>query len=237
VRPDAVLAVRDLSVTLPLARGAALHAVRGVSFAVERGETLCLVGESGCGKSTVALSVCGLLPPGALRSGGIRLFGEDIANASAARVAALRGRQIAMIFQDPMTSLNPAYSIGNQLIEGLLHHEPTVTRKAAVARAIALLETCGITQATERLRQYPHQLSGGMRQRVTIAMALMTRPALLLADEPTTALDVTIQAQILKLLKRLQREFDLALLLITHDLSVVRQVADRVAVMYAGEIV
>jgi peptide/nickel transport system ATP-binding protein len=237
MKSDPVLAVRDLSVTLPLARGAELHAVRGVSFTVERGETLCLVGESGCGKSTVALSVCALLAAGAKRSGEIRLFGEDIANASAARMAALRGGQIAMIFQDPMTSLNPAYPIGNQLIEGLLHHEPAVTRKAAVARAIALLETCGITQAAQRLRQYPHQLSGGLRQRVTIAMALMTRPALLLADEPTTALDVTIQAQILELLKRLQREFELALILITHDLRVVREVADRVAVMYAGEIV
>ncbi len=237
MKPEPVLAVQDLHVTLPVARGAVLQAVRGVSFSVERGETLCLVGESGCGKSTAALSVCGLLPAGAVRSGAIRLFGEDLANASAARMAALRGRQIAMIFQDPLTSLNPAFPIGNQLIEGLLHHEPGVTRKSAVARAIALLATCGIMQPEQRLRQYPHQLSGGMRQRVTIAMALMTRPALLLADEPTTALDVTIQAQILKLLQRLQREFDLALILITHDLAVVRQVANQVAVMYAGEIV
>jgi peptide/nickel transport system ATP-binding protein len=231
------MVVNDLRVTLPLAGGEMLHALRGVSFSVAKGETLCLVGESGCGKSTTALSLIDLLAPGAARSGQIRLFDEDIAGASADRMEAIRGRLISMIFQDPMTSLNPAYTIGNQLVEGLLYHDPTVSRGAAFARARSLLSTCGITNASDRMLQFPHQLSGGLRQRVMIGMALMNSPALLLADEPTTALDVTIQAQILQLLKDLQREFALAIILITHDLGIVRRVANNVAVMYAGEIV
>ncbi|HSV82555.1 MAG TPA: ABC transporter ATP-binding protein [Ramlibacter sp.] len=231
------LEVRDLHVTLPLLAGP-LHAVRGIDLHIRRGETLCIVGESGCGKSMTSLAVMGLLPPKAQRTAAsIRLQGEELTGASEARMQALRGDRIAMIFQEPMTALNPAYTIGNQLVEGLLVHKPETIRAAATARAIALLEKCGVTEAPRRLRQYPHQLSGGLRQRVMIAMALMTDPSLLIADEPTTALDATIQAQILDLLKRLQEEFSLAILLITHNFDVVRRIGDRVAVMYAGEVV
>ena len=228
--------MRDLEVDIPLALGT-LHPVRRVSFAVERGETLCIVGESGCGKSLTALAVMGLLPRRAeRRAGRMILDGIDLMRASAQAISDLRGSRMAMIFQEPMTSLNPTYSVGNQMEEMLLRHRK-VTRREARERAVFLLEKVGITAAAGRLAQYPHQLSGGLRQRVMIAMVLMCGPDLILADEPTTALDVTTQAQILRLLAELRKEFGMGLLLITHDLGIVARIADRVAVMYAGQIV
>jgi peptide/nickel transport system ATP-binding protein len=231
-----LLSVEDLRVDIPTPVGR-LHAVRGVDLALAHGETLCLVGESGCGKTVTALALMGLLPAAASVSARRMAFdGEDLLAMSERRRSDLRGNRVAMIFQEPMTSLNPAYTIGDQLEEVLIRHR-AVARAAARERAVWLLEKVGITGAAGRLGQYPHQLSGGLRQRVMIAMALMCEPALIVADEPTTALDVTIQAQILHLLKTLQREFRMALVLITHDLGIVARVADRVAVMYAGEIV
>jgi peptide/nickel transport system ATP-binding protein len=231
-----LLAVEDLRVDIPTPSGM-LHAVRGTSFALERGETLCLVGESGCGKSLTALALMDLLPPTARRSVARYEFdGTDLRTARERQMALLRGNRMAMIFQEPMTALNPSYTIGNQLEEALLQHH-NVARTAARDRAVFMLEKVGITAAASRLGQYPHQLSGGLRQRVMIAMALMCDPQLIVADEPTTALDVTIQAQILRLLADLQREFHMGLILITHDLGIVARIADRVAVMYAGEIV
>jgi peptide/nickel transport system ATP-binding protein len=232
-----VLEVADLAVAIPT-RAGVLHPVRGVGLELARGDALCIVGESGSGKSMTALALMNLLPPSARRSARcLRLLSEELAEAGEPRMRALRGDRVAMIFQEPMTALNPAYTIGEQMVEGLLYHRAGTTRAEAARRAVELLETCGIAQAKLRLRQYPHQLSGGLRQRVMIAMALMSEPALLIADEPTTALDVTIQAQILALLARLQRDFALAIILITHDLGVVRRFGQRVAVMYAGEIV
>jgi peptide/nickel transport system ATP-binding protein len=234
---ESTLEVRGLCVDLPL-RSGVLHAVRGVDLHVQRGETLCIVGESGCGKSVTSLALMGLLPDRAQRHAtSIRFMNEELSGASEARMQALRGNHMAMVFQDPMTALNPAYTIGDQLVEGLLRHRPGTTRAAATTRAVSLLETCGIGEAGRRLGQYPHQLSGGLRQRVMIAMALMTEPSLLIADEPTTALDATIQAQILDLLKRLQSELSLAVILVTHNFEVVRRIGDRVAVMYAGEVI
>ena len=229
--PSPLLSVAELAVDIATPRGT-LHAVRNISFDIGPGETLCLVGESGCGKSMTALALMGLLPGAATRRARHLLFeGEDLAR----RVADLRGNRIAMVFQEPMTALNPAYTIGDQLVEVHRRHKGS-TQPQARARAVELLEKVGITAAGERLGQYPHQLSGGLRQRVMIAMALMCGPTLLVADEPTTALDVTIQAQILRLLVELQRDLGIAILLITHDLGVVARVAHRVAVMYAGEI-
>jgi peptide/nickel transport system ATP-binding protein len=231
-----LLAIEDLRVSLPTPRGE-LHAVRGVSFHVERGETFGVVGESGCGKSLTALALMGLLPKGARCSARRMRLGEaDLVAAGERAMADIRGRRIAMIFQEPMTALNPAYTIGNQLTEGIRRHR-RVSVRAARERAVALLERVGISGADLRLRQYPHQLSGGLRQRVMIAMALMCEPDVLVADEPTTALDVSVQAQILRLLRDLQRDLGLALVLITHDLGIVARVADRMAVMYAGEVV
>jgi peptide/nickel transport system ATP-binding protein len=231
-----LLTVEDLRVDIPTPAGM-LHAVRGLSFTLGQGETLCLVGESGCGKSLTALALMDLLPRAARRSMARYEFnGIDLRAARESRMAELRGNRIAMIFQEPMTALNPAYSIGNQLEEALLQHRK-VSRSAARERAVFMLEKVGITAAASRLGQYPHQLSGGLRQRVMIAMALMCDPQLIIADEPTTALDVTIQAQILRLLADLQREFNMGLILITHDLGIVARIADRVAVMYAGEVV
>ncbi len=236
VLPETILEVENLTVDIPVPSGM-LHAVQGISFSVGRGETLCIVGESGCGKSLTSLAIMDLLPTKAIRKADrLILEGEDIQSATEPRMADIRGNNMGMIFQEPMTSLNPAYTIGNQLEEALLRHKP-VNRDEARARAIFLLERVGITAAESRLRQYPHQLSGGLRQRVMIAMTLMCGPGLIIADEPTTALDVTIQAQILLLLAELQKEFDMGLILITHDLGVVARVADRVAVMYAGQIV
>ena len=232
----ALLSVEGLVVDITTPRGT-LHAVRDVSFHVDRGETLCLVGESGCGKSMTAFALMDLLPRTARRRARALVFeDEDLARASATRLSQLRGNRMAMIFQEPMTALNPAYTVGDQLAEVHRRHKGS-TRRAARERAIELLGKVGITAAGERLGQYPHQLSGGLRQRVMIAMALMCGPALLIADEPTTALDVTIQAQILRLLIELQRDLGIAMLLITHDLGVVARVAHRVAVMYAGEII
>jgi peptide/nickel transport system ATP-binding protein len=230
-----LLEVRSLTVNIATPHGT-LHAVRDVSFSIDRGETLCLVGESGCGKSMTALALMGLLPRAAEREVGRLAFeGEDLRQAPD-RIAALRGARIGMVFQEPMTALNPAYKIGDQLMEAHRRHKRS-TRDEARARAVDLLEKVGISGAASRLSQYPHELSGGLRQRVMIAMALMCGPSLLIADEPTTALDVTIQAQILRLLVELQRDLGIAMLLITHDLGVVSRVAQRVAVMYAGEIV
>ncbi len=231
-----LLQVHDLRVEIPTPAGL-LRAVRRLDLSLERGETLCLVGESGCGKSLTALALMDLLPAAARRSAGqLSFLGEDLLRAGERRMADLRGDRVAMIFQEPMTSLNPAWSLGNQLEEVWLRHRGG-PRRAARERAVHRLERVGIRAAASRLGQYPHELSGGLRQRVMIAMALMCDPALILADEPTTALDVTVQAQILRLLKDLQREFGMGLLLITHDLGIVARIADRVAVMYAGEIV
>jgi peptide/nickel transport system ATP-binding protein len=233
---EPVLEVESLSVEIPTPSGL-LHAVRGVSFSVHRGETVCLVGESGCGKSMTSLAIMGLLPRHARREARRLAFeGEDLIKASPRRLNALRGNRMAMVFQEPMTALNPAYTIGDQLIEVHRRHKKSSVAQAR-DRAVFLLEKAGIASAARRLGQYPHQLSGGLRQRVMIAMALMCEPDLLIADEPTTALDVTIQAQILRLIADLRREFGIALLLVTHDLGVVARVADRVNVMYAGEIV
>jgi len=233
---ERILTVEDLRVDLPVPAGT-LHAVQGVSFQVDRGETVCIVGESGCGKTLTALAVMDLLPARARRTAKrLELAGRDMRNVGEREMSDIRGARAAMIFQEPMTSLNPAYTIGNQLEEALLRHN-RVARRQARERAVYLLERVGITAAGSRLRQYPHQLSGGLRQRVMIAMALMCSPALILADEPTTALDVTIQAQILHLLAELQREFAMGLVLITHDLGVVARIATRVVVMYAGEVV
>lgn len=233
---ERILTVENLAVGIRVPSGV-LHAVQGVSFHVDKGEMLCIVGESGCGKTITALSLMNLLPKTALRTATrLELDGKDILNLNERAMSDLRGNRIAMIFQEPMTSLNPAYTIGNQLEEALLRHRAVTTAEAR-DRAVFLLERVGISGARDRLGQYPHQLSGGLRQRVMIAMSLMCEPDLILADEPTTALDVTIQAQILHLLAELQQEFGMSLILITHDLGVVARVADRVAVMYAGELV
>lgn len=231
-----LLEVEDLSVTLKLAEGD-LTAVSNISLSIERGETLGIVGESGSGKSISSLAVMDLLPKGTIREASKMQFGEtDLLSATPAQMAALRGNRIAMIFQEPMTSLNPVYTIGRQMTELLMLHKG-VSRTDARDRAVELLEKVGITAARSRLSQYPHQLSGGLRQRVMIAMMLMCEPELIIADEPTTALDVTIQAQILTLLRELQREMNMAMIIITHDLGVVARVSDKVAVMYAGQIV
>ena len=234
--PDHILEVSDLSVDIPVA-GGMLHPVQSISFHVDRGETLAIVGESGCGKSLTSLAIMDLLPSKARRTAKrLALDGQDLTSFSERQMSDVRGNRMSMIFQEPMTSLNPAYTIGDQLAEALLRHKG-VSRSEAVDRAVFLLEKVGITAARGRLRQFPHQLSGGLRQRVMIAMALMCGPDMIIADEPTTALDVTIQAQILHLLAELQREFSTGLILITHDLGVVARVADRIAVMYAGQIV
>jgi peptide/nickel transport system ATP-binding protein len=228
-----VLEIENLQVAF--ADGTA--AVRGVSLKVARGETHCLVGESGCGKSVTALATMNLLARGAKRSAAVMRFNDqDLTSLSDRDMARLRGDKMAMIFQEPMTSLNPAYTIGSQMAEVLERHRH-VSRTKGLERAAELLGRVGITAPGMRLAQYPHQLSGGLRQRVMIAMALMCEPELLIADEPTTALDVTVQAQILRLLQELQRELGLAMLLITHDLGIVARMAQRVSVMYAGQVV
>jgi peptide/nickel transport system ATP-binding protein len=232
----ALLEVENLVVNIPTQHGM-LHAVNKVSFALERGETLAIVGESGSGKSLTSLALMDLLPRLAQRSATRLAFdGMELQGIEERGMRKLRGNRMAMIFQEPMTSLNPAYTIGNQLTEALYCHE-TVGAVEARDRAVRLLERVGIAAAAHRLKQYPHQLSGGLRQRVMIAMALMCNPDLIIADEPTTALDVTIQAQILGLLADLKKEFGMAMILISHDLGVVARVADKVAVMYAGSVV
>ncbi|MDP3416361.1 ABC transporter ATP-binding protein [Falsiroseomonas sp.] len=229
---SALLEVQDLRVTF-----GGTAAVRGASMAVAKGETHCLVGESGCGKSVTSLAIMGLLARGGKReASALRFAGQEIGGFNEREMSRLRGDRMAMIFQEPMTSLNPAYTVGSQMTEVLRRHRGA-TRAQAVDRAAELLGRVGITAPGLRLGQFPHQLSGGLRQRVMIAMALMCDPELLIADEPTTALDVTVQAQILRLLAGLQRDLGLGILLITHDLGVVARIADRVSVMYAGEVV
>jgi oligopeptide/dipeptide ABC transporter ATP-binding protein len=215
-----------------------VRAVDGVSFEVHAGRTLAVVGESGSGKSVTALSILRLVPqpPGRIVGGSVRFRGRELLSASPREMRAIRGKEISMIFQEPMTSLNPVFTCGEQIIETLVLHE-RIARAAARQRAIQMLELVGIPSPAQRVDEYPHQMSGGMRQRVMIAMALACHPSVLIADEPTTALDVTIQAQILELLKRLQSELGMAVILITHDLGVVAETADHVAVMYAGRVV
>jgi oligopeptide/dipeptide ABC transporter ATP-binding protein len=218
-------------------RGTLVPAVIDVSFHVGAGETLCLVGESGSGKSVTALSIIGLVqPPGRIAEGRILFRGQDLRTLAEREMQKIRGAEIALIFQEPMTALNPVFTIGNQIEETLRVHG-RATRHTARQKAIELLDAVSVPEPQKRVRDYPHQLSGGLRQRALIAMSLACEPALVIADEPTTALDVTIQAQILELLRSLQRQMGLALLLITHDLGVVAEMADRVAVMYAGRIV
>jgi len=225
----ALLEVRDLTVRFP-----SFDAVAGLGFAVRDGETVALVGESGSGKSLTALAIMGLVPrPGRIVTGSIRFAGRDLVGLAEPELRRLRGRDVAMIFQEPMTSLNPVLTIGFQVAETLRLHENLSARQAR-RRAVELLDLVRLPDPARRIDDFPHRLSGGMRQRVMIAMAIACRPRILIADEPTTALDVTIQAQVIDLLDRLRRELGMALLLITHDLGVVAQWADRVVVMYAG---
>ncbi|MCY3729972.1 MAG: ABC transporter ATP-binding protein [Rhodospirillaceae bacterium] len=234
---EPILSVEDLSCGFHTEEGYT-RVVDGVSYALDAGTTLGLVGESGCGKTVSALAVMGLLPrpAGVMETGEIRLHGRPIAGSTQPLLKSVRGRQISMIFQEPMTALNPVHRIGKQLLETIELYEPELGRAAQQARAIELVEQVGIPAPGQRRREYPHQLSGGMRQRVMIAMALSGNPQVLIADEPTTALDVTIQAQILELLVSLQRAHGMAVIFITHDLGVVAQICDEVLVMYAGRI-
>ncbi len=235
--PDTILDVQGLETVFKTPDGT-VHAVNGVSFDLKEGETLGVVGESGCGKSVTMLSVLGLIPnpPGKVLAGTANFAGQDLLKMSAEEIRHVRGAQISMIFQDPMTSLNPVLTIGRQLEEPLMLHLG-MTRKQAAERAAELLSMVGIPNAKDRLGDYPHQFSGGMRQRVMIAMALSCSPQILIADEPTTALDVTIQAQITDLVKRLRDELGMAIIWITHDLGVVAGLAQRVIVMYGGFII
>lgn len=218
--------------------GGRVQAVRGVSFDLHKGETLAIVGESGCGKSVTSQSIMRLIPtpPGRITSGSILFKGQDLTKLSEKKMRDIRGADISMIFQDPMTALNPTLRVGEQIAENIMQHE-NISKEKAKEKAFEMLELVGIPNPKERLKQYPHEFSGGMRQRIVIAMALVCNPEVLIADEPTTALDVTIQAQILELFKDIQQKTDVSIVLITHDLGVVAQVADRVAVMYAGKIV
>ncbi len=235
--PDFILDVQGLETTFRTPDGV-VHAVNGVSFGLAEGETLGVVGESGCGKSVTMLSVLGLIPspPGKIQAGKALFSGHDLLKMSNEEIRHVRGAQISMVFQDPMTSLNPVLTIGKQLEEPLMLHIG-MTRKQARERAVELLSMVGIPNAADRLNDYPHQFSGGMRQRVMIAMALSCSPQILIADEPTTALDVTIQAQITDLVKRLREELGMAIIWITHDLGVVASLAQRVIVMYGGYII
>jgi peptide/nickel transport system ATP-binding protein/oligopeptide transport system ATP-binding protein len=233
-----LLEVTDLHTSFAIGDNREVVAVDGVSFSVKPGETLAIVGESGSGKSVTSLSIMRLLPKkiGRIKSGAIRLRGRDIATISDHDMRRVRGKEIGMIFQEPMTSLNPVHTIGTQIAEMIIEHDK-LGRPAAFARAVEMLEVVGIPEPRRRADNYPHQMSGGMRQRAMIAMALACRPALLIADEPTTALDVTIQAQILDLMRSLKQQFGMAIVFITHDLGVVAEMADRVVVMYGGQIV
>ncbi len=231
----ALLEVNDLNVALQTQRGPA-DAVRNVSFGLQRGETLGLIGESGCGKSITAMALLGLLPESAIVSGSIRFDGQELVGRNDATLRRLRGNRIGMIFQEPMTALNPLHTIGHQVAEPLRLHR-RASRATALKQAIALLERVGIADAAARVHAYPHQFSGGQRQRITIAMALACGPDLLIADEPTTALDVTIQGQILELISDLVRERSMALLLISHDLGVIAQNVEKMMVMYGGTVV
>jgi dipeptide transport system ATP-binding protein len=234
---EKVLEVKDLQVTFTT-YGGEVQAVRGVSFDLYKGETLAIVGESGCGKSVTSQSIMRLIPspPGRIADGAVLFKGKDLTKLKESEMRDIRGADISMIFQDPMTALNPTITIGEQIIEGIMQHE-SISRQNARKKALEMLNLVGIPNPSERLKHYPHQFSGGMRQRIVIAMALVCEPEVLIADEPTTALDVTIQAQILDLFKDIQKKTGVSIIIITHDLGVVAQVADRIAVMYAGKIV
>jgi peptide/nickel transport system ATP-binding protein/oligopeptide transport system ATP-binding protein len=235
--PENLLSIEGLRTVFRTARGE-VPAVDGVDLSIARGRTLGIVGESGCGKSVLSLSVMRLVPePGRIAAGRVLFNGRDLLTAPAAEMRAIRGSRIAMIFQEPMTSLNPAFTVGDQIIEAIRAHDRSAGRSALRSRATEALARVRIPAPARRLDEYPHQMSGGMRQRVMIAMALACAPDLLIADEPTTALDVTVQAQILDLLRELQAETGMAIILITHDLGVVAEMADEVAVMYAGRVV
>lgn len=232
-----ILEVDDLHVTFST-YGGTVKAVRGVHFHLKKGETLAIVGESGCGKSVTSSAIMRLIPspPGKITGGSIMFKGKDLTKLSDKDMRSIRGVDISMIFQDPMTALNPTLTIETQLIEGVMQHEK-VSKAAARKKALEMMELVGIPSPNERMKQYPHQFSGGMRQRIVIAIALICEPELLIADEPTTALDVTIQAQILELFEKIQEVTGVAIILITHDLGVVASIADRIAVMYAGKII
>ena len=235
--PEILLDVRGLTVEFPTRNGV-LTAVDNVSFSIAKGEILGVVGESGAGKSLTGAAIIGLLePPGRVAKGEVRLKGERIDGLTGEALRRLRGRRVGMVFQDPLTSLNPLYTVGDQLIETISTHRPELGTSAARERALSLLVDVGIPAAKERLFAYPHQFSGGMRQRVVIALALAAEPELVIADEPTTALDVSVQAQIIALLKRLCAERGTSIMLITHDMGVIAETCDRVAVLYAGRIV
>jgi len=230
-----LLEVTDLRVSLPTAQGQ-VEALRGVGFSLERGQTLGLMGESGCGKSLTALALMGLLPEGAVTTGSVRLQGQELLGLDDAALCRLRGARMAMVFQEPMTALNPLHTVGQQIAEPLRLHQG-LSRDAARTQALQLLERVQMPQARERLSAYPHQLSGGQRQRVVIAMALACGPELLIADEPTTALDVTLQREVLRLIQQLVQEDGMGLLLISHDLGVMADTVQRLWVMYAGSVV
>lgn len=234
---ERILEVKDLAISFKT-YGGEVQAIRGVNFHLNKGETLAIVGESGSGKSVTSQAIMRLIPmpPGYFKRGQILFDGQDIVKKTEKQMQTIRGKDISMIFQDPMTSLNPTMKVGKQITEVLFKHEQ-ISKEAAEKRAIELLELVGIPMPEKRIKQYPHEFSGGMRQRVVIAMALAADPKLLIADEPTTALDETIQAQILELMKEIQQKVDTSIIFITHDLGVVANVADRVAVMYAGQIV
>lgn len=234
---ERILEVKDLAISFKT-YGGEVQAIRGVNFHLNKGETLAIVGESGSGKSVTSQAIMRLIPmpPGYFKRGQILFDGQDIVKKTEKQMQTIRGKDISMIFQDPMTSLNPTMKVGKQITEVLFKHEQ-ISKEAAEKRAIELLELVGIAMPEKRIKQYPHEFSGGMRQRVVIAMALARDPKLLIADEPTTALDVTIQAQILELMKEIQQKVETSIIFITHDLGVVANVADRVAVMYAGQIV
>ncbi len=235
--PQALLSVKDLRVGFTTESGR-LQAVDGVSFDLAPGEVLAIVGESGSGKSVTAQTILGLTrSPNAVIEGSVRLRDAELLDASENELREVRGNQIGMVFQDPMTSLNPVYRVGSQIVEAIQAHDSTVGKKQGRSRTIELLDSVGITSPETRVDDYPHEFSGGMRQRAMIAMALAMEPQVLIADEPTTALDVTIQAQILALLEGLNRDRQLATILITHDLGVVAEVADRVLVMYGGKVI
>ncbi|MFK7889770.1 MAG: ABC transporter ATP-binding protein [Granulosicoccus sp.] len=231
---DTVLSVQDLTIDFNV-RGRAVNILSEVNFDVRSGETLGIIGESGCGKSMTALALLQMVPspPGKISKGKVLLNGEDLLKVSKKRLNAVRGKEISMIFQEPMTSLNPVYSVGEQITETIRRHE-AISKADAIGRTIELLRTVQIPAAERRINEYPHQLSGGMRQRVMIAMALACNPKVLIADEPTTALDVTVQAQIFDLLKEIQDKSGTSIILITHDFSAIADMADRVLVMYAG---
>ncbi|MBS4192583.1 ABC transporter ATP-binding protein [Bacillus sp. FJAT-49705] len=234
---EKVLEVNDLHVSFKT-YGGEVKAVRGVNFNLYKGETLAIVGESGCGKSVTSQSIMRLIPnpPGRITNGSILFKGKDLTKLKETQMRSIRGADISMIFQDPMTALNPTITIGEQLVEGILQHK-SISRQEGKKVALEMLDLVGIPNPQERFKHHPHQFSGGMRQRIVIAMALVCKPEVLIADEPTTALDVTIQAQILDLFKDIQKKTGVSIILITHDLGVVAQVADRIAVMYAGKIV